>query len=199
MILFSLPCSFSKRTKKSSDRSHDHTTGIDYKHSKHLRERKSTSKDSIHDASEAPQLPDREYLEDIDFVSKEFDLFFTRRPELPARAPDEEESKDDSKNKAYEDSCSKEMKNEQSPKIDKGTSEESHYMSLKKPPEESVYQQLTTIKKEPSLYANVTVKKEDSAKSHYQQLLLKPYESATSSVASEYQLFPKTKVNTSAV
>ena len=34
---------------------------------------------------EAPELPNREYLTDIDFIAQEFDLLLTRAPELPNR------------------------------------------------------------------------------------------------------------------
>ena len=37
---------------------------------------------------EAPELPNREYLTDIDFVAQEFDLLLTRAPELPKRMED---------------------------------------------------------------------------------------------------------------
>ena len=38
--------------------------------------------------SEAPELPNREYLTDIDFVAQEFDLLLRRAPELPKRIED---------------------------------------------------------------------------------------------------------------
>ena len=37
---------------------------------------------------EVPELPNREYLTDIDFVAQEFDLLLTRAPELPKRMED---------------------------------------------------------------------------------------------------------------
>ena len=37
---------------------------------------------------EAPELPNREYLTDIDFVAQEFDLLLRRAPELPKRKED---------------------------------------------------------------------------------------------------------------
>ena len=38
--------------------------------------------------NELPELPNREYLNDIDFVVQEFDLILTRPPELPERTDD---------------------------------------------------------------------------------------------------------------
>jgi hypothetical protein len=37
---------------------------------------------------EAPELPNREYLTDIDFIAQEFDLLLTRAPEVPNRIED---------------------------------------------------------------------------------------------------------------
>lgn len=45
--------------------------------------------DDANGDSELPQLPDRQYLTDIDFVSQEFDLILRRPPELPGR-PEED-------------------------------------------------------------------------------------------------------------
>ena len=38
--------------------------------------------------TQAPELPDREYLTDIEFVAQEFDLLLQRAPELPKRSED---------------------------------------------------------------------------------------------------------------
>ena len=45
------------------------------------------------DPNKPPQLPDREYLTDIDFVAQEFDLILRRPPELPDRSEEENSSK----------------------------------------------------------------------------------------------------------
>ena len=42
--------------------------------------------DDIIEESGEPELPERSYLEDIDFVVSEFDMILRRNPELPARA-----------------------------------------------------------------------------------------------------------------
>ena len=41
------------------------------------------------DPNKPPQLPDREYLTDIDFIAQEFDLILRRPPELPDRSEEE--------------------------------------------------------------------------------------------------------------
>lgn len=51
---------------------------------KRLESKRQTSGSSPQDP-EAPELPNREYLTDIDFVAQEFDLLLKRAPELPNR------------------------------------------------------------------------------------------------------------------
>ena len=59
---------------------------------------------------QTPELPDREYLEDIDFVSKESDLFFKRQPNLSTKMDDNivnEDNKNEIEEKAL--SCLEEQ------------------------------------------------------------------------------------------
>lgn len=120
-----------------------------------------TSKDF--DKDKTPELPERDYLEDIDFVTQEFDLFFKRPPEVPSRLTEAEGSK--------EKEGGTELKlmysSEQSTIMDKSATEESHYMPLMKTSRkdddssESAYQSLQP-RKQPSLYVNFTIISEDS-------------------------------------
>ena len=59
---------------------------------------------------QTPELSNREYLEDIDFVSKESDLFFKRQSDLPTRMDDNivnEDNKNEIEKKAL--SCLEEQ------------------------------------------------------------------------------------------
>ena len=38
-----------------------------------------------------PELPDRKYLEDIDFVAQEFDLILRRPPDIPSKCTEKVE------------------------------------------------------------------------------------------------------------
>lgn len=169
---------------KSQNDYHDSTN-------KHLSEYEKASREEG-----TPELPEREYLEDIDFVCKEFDLFFKRKPELPARTSENKESTTAKNDGGFE----LEPVSDHQKKIATATvkesgpgpgvpQEESHYMSLRKIQEESSsseYQSLTLISKEqPNAYRDTDVTKE-STESHYQPLIfVKP--SSKSQPTSEYQ------------
>jgi hypothetical protein len=136
---------------------------------------------------QTPELPDREYLEDIDFVSKEFDLFFKCRPDLPPRMDDK--LKGDNKNETEEKVfCLK----EQPATAGKHAAEASHYMSLKDAQgggqsSVSVHEPLNRPRKlQPTVYEDVKLKEESSARSHYQPLILAKQESKDYS-SSHYQ------------
>ena len=124
---------------------------------------------------QTPELPDREYLEDIDFVSKEFDLFFKRKPDLPARKDDD--SGDNSKSENGETEVNVTSSKEQPATMENCMAETSHYMSLKKAQEDgqsstSVYQSLMPRKK-PIAHVDVNDNKESTnSGSHYQPLVL---------------------------
>ena len=131
---------------------------------------------------QTPELPNRDYLEDIDFVSKEFDLFFKRQPDLPARM--DENLNGDSKNETEKNvSCSK----EQPAVTKKQTEEASHYMSLKDAQDcgqssVSVYESLNSQKKQSILNETAKFKAEESnAASHYQPLTFAENKDYTSS------------------
>ena len=126
---------------------------------------------------QTPELSDREYLEDIDFVSKEFDLFFKRQPDLSTRMDDNLNG--DNKNEAEEKALS--SYEEQPAPMKKPEEEASHYMSLKVTQEGgqsslSVYESLKPQKQQPTAYVNVKLKEESSAGSHYQPLTLAKHE-----------------------
>lgn len=138
---------------------------------------------------QTPELPNREYLEDIDFLSKEFDLFFKHKPDLPTRKDDNLNG--DSKNETEKKvSCSK----EQPAKKEKCAEEASHYMSLKDAQEGgqssvSVYESLKPQNQQPTAYENVNFKKEESnSESHYQPLILaKHVQGSKDCTSSHYQ------------
>ena len=137
---------------------------------------------------QTPELPNRDYLEDIDFVSKEFDLFFKRKPHLPTRVDDN--SNGDSKNEAEEKvSCS----NEQPAATDECAQEASHYMSLKDTQEGgqssvSTYESLKPRKQRPTAYENVNYKEESNSGSHYQPLVFaKHVQGSKDNTSSHYQ------------
>ena len=139
---------------------------------------------------QTPELPDREYLEDIDFVSKEFDLFFKRQPDLPTRMDDNlvnEDNKNETEEKAL--SCLE----EQPASMEKPEEEASHYMPLKITKESgqssvSAYESLKPRKQQPTAYVNVKLKEESSARSHYEPLRLAKHEQESKDPSSQYQL-----------
>ena len=45
------------------------------------------------DVDNIPELPDRKYLQDIDFEAQEFNLILRHPPDLPSRLTDKEGSK----------------------------------------------------------------------------------------------------------
>ena len=110
----------------------------------------------------APELPNREYFEDIDFVAQEFDLFFRRRPDVSSSLTEKKE------NRKGEDGIELEvLDSSEQPVKDKGTTEASHYMSLTNGNSDHVYQSLKSGK-QPS--ASVNVCEEGSLENHYQAL-----------------------------
>ena len=124
---------------------------------------------------QTPELPNRDYLEDIDFVSKEFDLFFKRPPDLPARM-DDNLNGDNNETEEKVLPCSK----EQPAPMEKDGEEASHYMSLKVTQEggqSSVYESLKPQKQQPSVYVNFKLKDESNSEGHYQPLMLATIES----------------------
>ena len=130
------------------------------------------------DEEQTPELPNRDYLEDIDFVSKEFELFFTRQPDLPARMYGN--VGDDSKNHIQvEVSCSKEQP---AAIVEDDAKESGHYMSLKNAQEgsqssASAYESLKPRKEQQQPTAYENVKEESNTGSHYQPLMLAQQES----------------------
>ena len=144
-------------------------SGNNYNLNQHLRGRVSTDDGR----EQTPELPDREYLEDIDFVSKEFDLFFKRQPDLPSRMYNLEE--DGCKNEDGKTEVEVATSQEQPDTMEKCAEEASHYMSLKKTQEDaSVYQSLKLQKQWPTAYENASLSKTES---HYQPLALAKQES----------------------
>ena len=134
---------------------------------------------------QTPELPDREYLEDIDFVSKEFDLFFKRQPDLPTRM-DDNLSNNEVEEKVL--SCSK----EQPAPMEKPEEEANHYMPLKVTQKGgqssvSVYESLKPRKQQPTAYMNVKLKEESSTGSHYQPLTLEKHKQKSKDPSSHYQ------------
>ena len=132
-----------------------------------------------------PELPDREYLEDIDFVSKEFDLFFKRQPDLPTRM-DDNLSNNEVEEKVL--SCSK----EQPAPMEKPEEKANHYMPLKVTQKGgqssvSVYESLKPRKQQPTAYMNVKLKEESSTGSHYQPLTLEKHKQKSKDPSSHYQ------------
>ncbi len=129
---------------------------------------------------QTPELPDREYLEDIDFVSKEFDLFFKRRPDLPTRMDDKlnGDDKNETKEKVF---CSKEQP--ATAMAGKHAAEASHYISLKDAQEggqssASLHESLSKPQKQqPTVYENLKLKEESSSEGHYQPLIFAKQES----------------------
>ena len=150
-------------------------SGNDYNLNTHLRG--TTSKNE--GKEQTPELPDREYLEDIDFVSKEFDLFFKRKPNLPTRMDDD--SGDNSKSENGETEVNVTCSKEQPATMEKSMAKTSHYMSLKTAQEDgkssaSVYQSLMPRKK-PFASTDANDNKESNPGSHYQPLTLARQES----------------------
>ena len=135
---------------------------------------------------QTPELPDREYLEDVDFVSKEFDLFFKRQPDLPTRMDDNLVNKD-TKNEIEEKALS--CLEEQPTSMEKPEEETNHYMPLKVTKEDSVsaYESLKPRKQQPTAYVNVKLKEESSARSHYEPLRLAKHEQESKDPSSQYQ------------
>ena len=111
-----------------------------------------------------PELPDREYFEDIDFVSQEFDLFFRHRPNVSSSLTEKEKSRkgDDGIELEVLDSSHSEQ-----PVKDKYITEASHYMSLTNGNSDHIYQSLKPGE-QPS--ASVNVCEESSLENHYQAL-----------------------------
>ena len=186
-------CSFAKH--RESDDTLREQKGNDYNLRVNLHKQESSSVNNANDKvpeldredidnanDKMPELPDREYLEDIDFVSKEFDLFFKRQPDLPMRMTDVEkieESKQRMKQLVLAD--------EQQDVTDGNTTiESSHYMSLKKSQAESEYQSLKP-REQRKTYMNVDIDtKKGSEESHYQPLTLTK-QSGTCPANNEYQ------------
>ena len=52
---------------------------------RHLTGQKNTSDSKDDNTDRMPELPDRKYLEDIDFVAQEFDLILRRPPDIPSK------------------------------------------------------------------------------------------------------------------
>ena len=149
----------------------EHDSRNDYNLSQHLRG------SALRDGKEqTPELPNRDYLEDIDFVCKEFDLFFKRPPDLPARMDDNLNGDNNNETEEKVLPCSK----EQPASMEKGIEEASHYMSLKVTQEggqSSVYESLKPQKQRPSVYVNFKLKEESNSEGHYQPLMLATIES----------------------
>ena len=170
---------FTKGSKGSADANlSKHGIGNDYNLNRHLRERA-----SMNDGREqTPELPNRDYLEDIDFVSKEFDLFFKRKPDLPSRADDDLKEDVDDKIDNGKMEVKVAYSEEHPTTMEKYMEEASHYMSLKKAQEDgqgsaSVYQSLKPRKQRPTVYQNVNFKEKSNSESHYQPLTLAKQES----------------------
>ena len=110
----------------------------------------------------APELPNREYFEDIDFVAQEFDLFFRRRPDVSSSLTEKVESRirEDRTEMEVLDSCEQPVK-------DKSTTEASHCMSLTNGNSDHAFQSLKPGK-QPS--ASVNVCEKGSLENHYQAL-----------------------------
>ena len=93
-----------------------------------------------------PDLPDRGYLEDIDFVCQEFDLIFGRTPDTPTCTAIEDET-DKAKEKETEITGTAEagtVVGEQPEETESATAKEMHYQALIiKPEASSVYQSLS--------------------------------------------------------
>ena len=182
-------CRFTKGSKGSANARYSvrQESGNDCNQNEHLREATSEGKE------QTPKLPDRVYLEDIDFVSKEFDLFFKRKPDLPARMDDDSGDNSKSENGGTEMNvtCSK----EQPATMEKCMAETSHYMSLKKAQEDgqssaNVYQSLMPRKKP---IASMDVN--DNKERHYQPLTLARQESKHDD-SSHYQSLNATVTST---
>ena len=94
----------------------------------------------------APDLPDRGYLEDIDFVCQEFDLIFGRTPDIPTCTAIEDET-DKAKEKETEITVTAEagtVVGEQPEETESATAKEMHYQALIiKLEASSVYQSLS--------------------------------------------------------
>ena len=118
-----------------------------------------------------PELPERRYLQDIDFVAQEFDLFFQRPPDIPSRYANPKTVKQE------EDCVELEVTHSNKVSvIDRGTEETSHYMSLIKTQEDecsstNVYQSLTCKTEQPFL-ATVSDKESSIEKNQYQPLTM---------------------------
>ena len=149
----------------------EHGSRNNYNLNQHLRG------SALRDGKEqTPELPDRDYLEDIDFVSKEFDLFFKRPPDLPTRMDDNLNGDNNNETEEKVLSCLE----EQPAPMEKLEEEASHYMSLKVTQEggqSSVYESLKPQKQQPTVYVNFKFKEESNSEGHYQPLMLATLES----------------------
>ena len=141
--------------------------------------------------NETPELPDRNYLQDIDFVSQEFDLILKRPPSIPCRLAEKGSGKSETDGIEL-----RELQSNENQVMNQSTVETSHYMALLKTAQENddisnVYQSLKPERQTPhetiveingggyphnNTYQSLITIKEDVKScdsGHYQSLSLK--------------------------
>ena len=96
-----------------------------------------------------PELPEREYLEDIDFVAQEFDLILKRPPSIPCRLAEKGSGKSETDGIEL-----RELQSNENQVMNQSTVETSHYMALLKTAQENddisnVYQSLKPERQTP--------------------------------------------------